>query len=141
MIALYNHYPSPIAFEQSTLLPKLKKTYAALTSRSLIKPGAHLETIQEIEFNLINDETICDLHAQFMDDPTPTDVITFHHGEVFISYDTALREADERTIPLAEELFRYHVHGLLHLAGYDDLSEPEYTEMHALQESLISEFY
>ncbi len=138
-IACYNHYPAPLAYEPGTMQKRLKKVWQTLLARDLILPHAHTHTLDELEFNLVDDATITDLHAQFMDDPTPTDVITFHHGEVFVSYDTAQREASERAIPLQEELYRYHLHGLLHLAGYDDLTPAEHQQMHTLQEALIAE--
>lgn len=136
----YNHYPAPIAFEQKSLLPGIRWVYNQLIERNLVLPTAHFPHFETIEFNLIDNTTIQELHAQYMDDPTPTDVITFHHGEVFISYDTAVSESSSRHLSLEEELFRYHVHGLLHLAGYDDLEEADYQSMHELQESFISEW-
>lgn len=137
----YNHYPAPIEYEPNSMRKALKLVLKHLREKDLILPEAHLHKIQEIEFNLVDDSTIIELHRDYMDDPTPTDVITFHHGEVFVSYDTALQESAERKILLAQELYRYHVHGLLHLAGYDDLTTIDHTTMHKLQEELILKFY
>lgn len=136
-LALYNHYPAPIRFEQNTLLSPLKKALKGLPSLHEIPVDVPLATLDCIEMNLVDDVTIAELHEKFMQDPTTTDVITFQHGEVFISYDTAVREATDRGIPLEEELFRYHLHGLLHLAGLDDLTQDEAEEMHKIQEELI----
>ncbi len=138
-IACYNHYQQPIAFEQVTLIPYLKRALQILSQRQLFLSEGVLHTLEEVEYNLVDDQTIADIHAKFMNDPTPTDVITFHHGEVFVSYDTAQREASDRNIPLQEELLRYHIHGLLHLAGYEDQTSEEFEHMTTLQESLITE--
>ena len=57
-------------------------------------PGdAPLGELGEIEVSLVSDEDIARVHGEFMDDPTPTDVITFQHGEILVSLDTARREA------------------------------------------------
>jgi probable rRNA maturation factor len=64
-----------------------------------------------------------------MNDPSPTDVLTFDlreapnaplEGDVAVSVDTARREAAARGLPVARELLRYVIHGTLHLIGYDD---------------------
>lgn len=137
----YNHYPAPISFEQNSLLAPLKKCLKYIAKEGLIIPDSVICGLENIELNLVDDATITQVHADFMNLPTPTDVITFHHGEIFISYDTAVREAEERNISIEEELFRYHLHGVLHLAGYDDLNKTDYTEMHALQEKLIQQYF
>jgi len=140
-IECYNHYPAPINYEPNSIKKRLKRALKQLVDEKLILPVSHLDDLKEIEFNLVDDLTITDLHDKFMSDPTPTDVITFHHGEVFVSYDTALRESKARDIALSEELYRYHIHGLLHLAGYDDLTERDYEAMHKLQERLVYELH
>ena len=137
----YNHYPAPIAFEQNMFISHLKKVIKYLEKNLLILNKAPLFSLDSIEFNLVSDKTIADLHDKFMDDPTPTDVITFHHGEVFVSYDTAKKEALERSISIEEELFRYYVHGLLHLAGYEDKDKEDFERMTALQETIVTGFH
>ena len=90
-----------------------------------------------IEVSLVSDETIAGVHGEFMDDPTPTDVITFPHGEILISVDTAIRSGAEHGHRAEREALLYLVHGLLHLNGHDDLSEPARTRMHAEQERIL----
>lgn len=70
------------------------------------------------------------LHADFLDDPSPTDVITFPGdqeagmaGEICVSIDTAKTYAEEHGMEFSEELTLYLVHGWLHLAGFNDLNE------------------
>lgn len=101
-------------------------------------PDAPLHQLEEIEISLVSDDTIAKLHGDFMADPTPTDVITFHHGEIFISLDTAQRQAAENTEPYGQEVARYIVHGLLHLAGWDDRDETERKAMHEVQERILA---
>ena len=67
---------------------------------------------------LISDRRICQLHRQFLGQRGPTDVLTFRHGEIFISVETAKRHARAFANPLVRELQLYIVHGLLHLHGF-----------------------
>ena len=71
---------------------------------ALKSPDAPLATLEEIEITLVNDADIARVHADFLDDPTPTDVITFHHGEILISADTALRQGTDHGQPLDHEV-------------------------------------
>ncbi len=96
-----------------------------------------LGDLEEIEVSLVSDETIAEIHREFLDDPTPTDVITFPHGEIFLSIDTARREAPAHGHGVEEEALLYLIHGLLHLNGHIDLKEPDRTEMHRVQEEIL----
>ena len=59
-------------------------------------------------------------------------------GEIVISSETAIRQADDhQTTPLTE-LHLYVIHGLLHLTGFDDLEEADFKEMEAAQEAYLS---
>ncbi|MBP9223664.1 MAG: rRNA maturation RNase YbeY [Verrucomicrobiales bacterium] len=96
-----------------------------------------LGDLDEVEISLVSDESIAEVHGEFMDDPTPTDVITFHHGEILVSVDTAEREAATHGNSVAEELLLYMIHGLLHLNGHTDGIEPDRTLMHREQETIL----
>ena len=70
----------------------------------------------------VNDAEIAALNKEFLLHDGPTDVITFEHGEIVISTDRTVAQAGQFKKPLHEELTLYLIHGLLHLAGYDDTS-------------------
>ena len=95
--------------------------------------------LENIEVSLISDSEIARIHEQFMDDPTATDVITFHHGEILVSVDTARREAPSHDNTFSEEILLYIIHGILHLNGHTDLSEPERSNMVAAQEKILKQ--
>ena len=99
--------------------------------------GSVLRQLPEISFVLVSDARIAALHNEFMRDPTPTDVITFQHGEIVISAETARREARQRGLALPAELARYAVHGLLHLAGWSDADARGASAMRAMQEKIL----
>ena len=68
-------------------------------------------------------------------------MITFHHGEIVIGVEVAFRQAVENGEPPLRELFRYVVHGLLHLAGHEDETPEDRERMEAAQEPLISRLW
>jgi probable rRNA maturation factor len=93
---------------------------------------------EEILVVLVSDRKISAIHEQFMGIAGATDVITFQHGEILISVETAARQATEYESDLLPELRLYIAHGLLHLAGYDDHSEDAFREMAKLQNELVA---
>jgi len=104
-------------------------------------PNSRLPKIIEITF--LNDCRITHVHAQFLQDPTPTDVITFAHsdelGEILIGVPTAARHAQQFQENVDHEVARCVIHGLLHLLNYDDQTKQEYETMHTLQEHLLKQ--
>src|SRR5712691_4863005 len=79
-----------------------------------------LTRLPEIFVWLISNRRMAALHRQFLGQRGPTDVLTFQHGEIFISAELAREQARLFGNSLAHELCLYLVHGLLHLHGFDD---------------------
>ncbi len=104
----------------------------------LKEPGRGLTNQEEIGVLLVSDRRISDLHCRFMRITGPTDVITFQHGEIFISVETAQRQAETFGSSLEHELRLYLVHGLLHLQGFDDSLPAGRRRMSALQERIVT---
>jgi probable rRNA maturation factor len=87
----------------------------------------------ELSVVFLTDAALAQLHADFLSDPSPTDVITFAGdpaqgtaGEICVSADAALRQVSSLALrpsrlDFSTELTLYLVHGWLHLAGFDDL--------------------
>jgi probable rRNA maturation factor len=94
---------------------------------------------KEITVIFVSDRRISNIHRRFLQVAGPTDVITFQHGEIVISVETAHRQATRFDKELFEELCLYVIHGLLHLAGYDDVTDSGYREMEQLQRRLMGE--
>ena len=86
---------------------------------------------------LISNRRMASLHRQFLGKSGPTDVLTFQHGEIFISPETARRHAHRFGKSLAYELRLDVVHGLLHLHGFDDRNEIEAQKMEAMQRRIL----
>jgi probable rRNA maturation factor len=96
-----------------------------------------LRNLREVFVWLISDRRIALLHRKFMRESGPTDVLTFQHGEIFISVETARRQARTFGNSLMRELKLYIVHGLLHLHGFDDQTPTEARRMKTAQEKIL----
>ena len=138
-LELYDH--------QSALeldLERLRHAGSQAVPLVLEHPGPHsalLPDLEEIEISFITDAVISAAHGRFMDDPAPTDVITFQHGEILISTDTAIRQAAVHANDPQRECALYLIHGLLHLHGHDDHAPDEFTVMQQLQESILAKVW
>ena len=101
------------------------------------KESAPLKELESVEISIIDDKQIAKVHGEFMDDPSPTDVITFDYGEILVSAETALSNSEEMQVSLENEVLLYIIHGMLHLGGYLDGSRAEFKEMKSLQEMIL----
>jgi len=93
-----------------------------------------------ISVALVDNATIRRLNQKHLAHDWPTDVISFTLsaagepelvGELVVSTEMAAATAKEVSAEPAAELALYVVHGLLHLCGYDDLTESDTHEMRA----------
>jgi probable rRNA maturation factor len=92
---------------------------------------------QEVFVLLISDRRMALLHQRFMNEAGPTDVITFQHGEIFISIETARRQARRFGTSTVREIQLYIVHGILHLQGFNDRSAAQRVRMRAAETALL----
>lgn len=89
----------------------------------------------EISVVLVGDAAMAKVNEEWLEHEGPTDVITFGlseatdevdawpgglAGDIVVSTETACRMAEELGWSAENELAYYIIHGLLHLAGYDD---------------------
>jgi probable rRNA maturation factor len=96
-----------------------------------------LRQSREVSVWLISDRRMALLHRKFLGQSGPTDVLTFQHGEIFVSVDTAQRNARAFGNSLVRELKLYIVHGLLHLHRFDDQTPSKAHKMKAAQEKIL----
>ena len=106
----------------------------ARIQRGRSKPRADLD---EILILLISDRRMANLHRRFLNESGPTDVITFQHGEIFISVPTARRHARNFGTSLLHEIQLYIVHGLLHLHGFDDRTAAQQRQIRAAEATVL----
>ncbi len=96
-----------------------------------------LRKSREVSVWLISDRRMALLHRKFLGQSGPTDVLTFQHGEIFISVETAQRHARAFGNSLLRELKLYIVHGLLHLHRFDDQTPGKAHKMKAAQSKIL----
>jgi probable rRNA maturation factor len=99
-----------------------------------------------ISIAIVDDQEIRGLNATWLKHDYATDIITFPleqrplEAELIVSADTARRQAHEAGVSLREELARLVIHGILHLAGYDDTLEADKKRMKYREDTLVRDF-
>jgi probable rRNA maturation factor len=95
---------------------------------------------------LTSDLAVQALNVQFRQQDKPTNVLSFpalpnpeqHLGDVALAYETCAREAVEQKKTLAAHLQHLVAHGVLHLLGYDHMSDAEAQEMEGLERVVLA---
>jgi len=115
-----------------------------------------INPLAELSVLLVDVDAMTDLHVKWMDEPGPTDVMSFPMdeldtarrpddtgrgpallGDVVLCPAVATRQADEAGHSLDDELHLLTVHGILHLLGYDHAEPAEEKAMFRLQNELL----
>ncbi|MEM7453405.1 MAG: rRNA maturation RNase YbeY [Planctomycetota bacterium] len=116
------------------------------TVRSIIED--HRFTQGEVSVAIVDDPEMRQLNRQYLDHDYETDVLSFVmdaddeagllNGQLILSFDTAVREADELGIEPFDELLLYAVHGTLHLVGYRDKEPAAAAEMRSAEKEYLA---
>lgn len=123
--------------------------------RKVIDIAIKNQKLDNLEFNIIivDNDYIHELNKNYRNIDRPTDVITFaledyedgikleHRmlGDIYISIDKAISQAEEYGHDLRREICFLAVHGFLHLLGYDHMEKEEEEIMFSLQEEILNE--
>lgn len=96
----------------------------------------------EVSIAFVGDQRIRELNKCYRHQDQITDVLSFageekYLGEIIINYRQIERQAKEFNKTSQTELIFILVHGLLHLAGYDDATEKGRLKMIRLGEEFI----
>jgi len=83
----------------------------------------------DISIVLVGKAKIKSLNKKYRKKNKITDVLAFDYGEIFICLPQAKKQAKELKHSLKQEIAILLIHGLLHLAGYDDESSKNYNIM------------
>lgn len=103
-------------------------------------------TSLNLEVNFVDTATISQLHRDFLQDASATDIITFDLGmtpegwrvaALAIAVPVAQDYAEIYGVSLREELQRLVIHGVLHLLGYDDHTPAEKKQMRRAENTLL----
>jgi probable rRNA maturation factor len=124
-------------------LPDAEALALTAAQAALAQEGADGEGVVLL---LTDDATVRDLNARFRGRDAATNVLSFpappnlerHLGDVALAYGTCAREAVEQDKPLAHHLQHLVAHGVLHLLGYDHISDDEAEAMEGLERVVLS---
>lgn len=104
-------------------------------------------TLRSLGVILADHETVLDLNRTYLSHDYHTDVLSFSlaepdetgvvEGEVYVDLDTAEERHAEFGTTFEAEVYRYVVHGLLHLLGYDDATPEDKAAMHAREDRYL----
>jgi probable rRNA maturation factor len=100
-------------------------------------PRSALGRLEEIEATIVSNQAIAKVHGEFLNDPSPTDVITFPYGEILIGAGVVSENAARFGCDASEEAVLCVIHGLLHLAGWDDHTLRDAKDMAQKQEQIF----
>jgi len=109
----------------------------------------------ELSILFCNDTFIADLNKKYREIDGPTDVLSFEQGDeyiddkditwfnagdIVISIESLVKNAEQFSVSLNNELKRLLVHGILHLDGMDHENNDPDQEMLEFQEHLLTGF-
>ncbi len=106
----------------------------------------------EISLTFVDPREMEELHIKWMDEPGPTDVLSFPMdmpekrgdivtlGDIVIAPAVAAKQALEAGHSTEHEIYILATHGLLHILGYDHADPDEEKIMFALQEKIVKEW-
>ena len=105
----------------------------------------------DLDVLLVDEDEMAQLHVKWMDEPGPTDVLTFpmdelrpHStepgilGDIVLCPQVAIRQADTASQLFTHEMSVLGIHGLLHIVGFDHANKEDEKEMFDLQDSIVA---
>ena len=130
----------------------LRSQAAFLLDRLLLDPDT------DVSIALVDEEEMTRLHVTWMDEPGPTDVLSFPMddlrpgkpgepraggvlGDVILCPGVAARQAEQAGHSLDRECALLLTHGMLHLLGYDHAEPEEHARMFTLQDELLDAWW
>lgn len=102
----------------------------------------------EISFIFCDDEYLLEMNQKYLNHDTYTDIISFDasvgnilNGDIFISTERVVENAESYNVEFPQELKRVIIHGVLHLCGYKDKTAEEQQTMRAKEEEKMKMFH
>lgn len=127
-----------------------EQDFTAIIEQALKTLG--IEDDVEVSCVLVDDERIHEINREYRHIDRSTDVISFAMedndqfyvegmprtlGDIFISVDHAKKQAEEYGHSLRREMCFLFTHGILHLLGYDHMTDEQEKEMFGLQDVIL----
>lgn len=116
----------------------------------------HINPASELSVLIVDEVAMAALHEKFMDEPGPTDVLSFPMdelregtpenlsegmlGDIVLCPAVAQRQGEAAGHSMEVELRLLLTHGILHLLGHDHAEPEEHRVMFGLQAQLLAEW-
>jgi len=143
-----------ISNESEIQIDTLRVQNLAIHARDFLK----LHPIVDVGIIFVDEGPMTELHVKWMDEPGPTDVLSFPMdelrpgseeslspegvlGDIVVCPQVALRQAEVAGHALINEVLMLVTHGMLHLVGFDHAEADEEKEMFELQAKILKSFY
>jgi len=135
-------------WENLASIEKVVRESAFNTLRDAILPKVAVGRDLEVSLVLANDDLLHVLNNEYREKDKPTNILTFaslddadepitegalNLGDVILSYDTIMKEAEDQGKFIADHVRHLVVHGVLHLLGYDHIEDEDATDMETLE--------
>ena len=107
------------------------------------------ESGDTVEVAVVGDEFIRKINNSYRHIDRATNVISFSYkeegppcgeniaGEIYVSYETVMKEAKEQAVDPKHLFLRLATHGLLHVLGYDHEDEGQYQLMESEEKRIL----
>jgi probable rRNA maturation factor len=132
-----------------------EESLQAVTMHAMAQMRVHPDA--DVAIVLVDEKAMSDLHLQWMDEPGPTDVLSFPMdelrpglegddaaegilGDIVLCPTVAQKQAEAAGHSVMDELHMLTVHGMLHLLGFDHAEPEEEKEMFGLQGDILRSF-
>ena len=123
-----------------------------------VRDGLKLHPMVDVGIVFVDEAPMTELHIRWMDEPGPTDVLSFPMdelrpgseevpspegvlGDIVVCPQVAIKQAEAAGHPAINEMLMLVTHGMLHLVGFDHADPEEEKEMFGLQAELLKAFY
>jgi probable rRNA maturation factor len=133
-------------------------TDRVLKLATFVRGELKLHQAVDLGIIFVDEDPMTELHVKWMDEPGPTDVLSFPMdelrpgsdllpspegvlGDIVVCPQVAARQAETAGHPTINEILLLVTHGMLHLVGFDHAEPEEEAEMFGLQRTLLEKFY
>jgi probable rRNA maturation factor len=129
-----------------------------LALASHVREELKLHPAVDLGVIFVDEDPMTELHVKWMDEPGPTDVLSFPMdelrpgsemayspegvlGDIVVCPQVAAVQAEAAGHETMNEILLLVTHGMLHLVGFDHAEPEDKEEMFGLQRQLLDSFY
>jgi len=138
---LVNFFTEDIEFNLSSLPLNISEWITTATNQANLN-------VDNLNFVFCSDTYLLEINKSYLQHDYYTDIITFDNsessaleGDIFISIERVLENAQLQQTTFNRELLRVIIHGVLHLIGYDDKDDNSKTTMRKMEDKYVDLYF